>query len=339
LKREQEALFYTRYNDYTIQCNLCPRNCNIKPNKIGKCGVRKNIDGILYAINYGLTTTGTKDPIEKKPLYHFQPGSCSYSFGTVGCNLFCQFCQNWHIARGDIEDLDYYLQYVLPNDAVTKAKKSGCSSIAYTYNEPIIWYEWVLETAKIAKKKGLKNVLVTNGYIEEEPLRELLPFIDAANVDVKGDKKFYQKLCKAEHQEIVLQTCEIMKEMNVHLEITNLVIPTKNDSKEQIQQLIDFVLTKLDDTVPLHFSRYFPNYNLNISPTPVDKLLEAREMALEAGLHYVYLGNIRDNNYGNTFCKNCGKELINRSGYSTRLKNLTDTMHCKNCGTQADIIT
>jgi len=338
LSKNHEALYYTRYDEDKIRCNLCPRHCKIKTGKIGKCNVRENKDGILYALNYGLTTSGSKDPIEKKPLYHFQPGSCSYSYGTIGCNLFCQFCQNWSVARGDIKGTDHYLHYKSPEDAAKEAKRSGCLSIAYTYNEPFIWYEWILDTAKIAKKMGLKNVLVTNGYIEEDPLRELLPFIDAANVDVKGDKKFYKELCKAEHQEIVLQTCEIMKEMNVHLEITNLMIPTKNDSREQIQQLIDFIVTKLDVTVPLHFSRYYPNYKLDISPTPVGKLIEARDMALEAGIHYVYLGNVRDANHSNTFCKNCGKELINRSGYTTRLKNLTESMQCKNCGTQADII-
>ncbi len=326
-----EALYYTQQKDSKVKCNLCPHNCIISPDHKGKCNVRLNVDGKLYTLNYGLSTSGTRDPIEKKPLYHFQPGTCSYSFGTVGCNLFCQFCQNWHIARAEPENITKNLDYLSPDDAVTAAKKSGCPSVAYTYNEPIIWYEWVLDTAKKMKSNGLKNVLVTNGYIQQDPLEELLPYIDAANVDLKGDAKFYKELCKVSHHEAVLRTCKLMIQNKVHLEITNLIVTSKNDSKEQIQDLIDFVKTELGPEVPLHFSRYYPQYKLDLPATSVEILLMARNMAIESGLKYVYLGNVRDAEHSNTYCKTCGELLIRRTGYSVRFPNITKDKKCKKC--------
>ncbi|NPE08696.1 MAG: AmmeMemoRadiSam system radical SAM enzyme [Asgard group archaeon] len=232
----------------------------------------------------------------------------------------------------------YGLKKLSPKEAAKEAVQSGCATVAYTYNEPLIWYEWVLDTAKIVHQKGLKNVLVTNGYIEEEPLRELLPFIDGANVDLKGDKGFYKEMCGVTRQEAVLRTCKIMKEQKVHLEITNLIVTSKNDSDEQLQELIDFVVTELGSDVPLHFSRYFPNYNVDLPATPVDTLFKARDMALRSGVQYVYLGNIRGERGNDTHCKNCGTLVVKRSGYVTNTTNLTKDFLCKNCGTQTDII-
>ena len=338
MAKYHEAKYYTEAKDSKVKCSLCPNLCVISPNNVGKCNVRMNIDGKLYAMNYGLTTSGSRDPIEKKPLYHFLPGTCAYSFGTIGCNLFCEFCQNYHISRATLDDYKYGLLSLSPKEAVKEAKKSGCPSVAYTYNEPMVWYEWVLDTSKLMKEEGIKNVLVTNGYIEEAPLRELLPYIDAANVDLKGDKVFYKELCKVSHQEAVLRTCEIMKEQGVHLEITNLLVTEKNDSEEQIQELIDFIVEHLGLDIPLHFSRYFPHYKLDLPPTPTEKLFLARKLALDAGLHYVYLGNVRDAEHSNTFCKNCGTLLVNRIGYFTKTTNLTSDMKCSNCKTPTDII-
>lgn len=332
-----EAKYYKVEKNSVVICELCPNLCKIKPDEKGRCNIRLNTNGKLYTLNYGLATSGTRDPIEKKPLYHFLPGTCCYSFGTVGCNLFCQFCQNWHISRGSPEDL-VNRKILPPAKAATDAQNSGCASVAYTYNEPFIWYEWVLDTAKIVKEKGLKNILVTNGYVRVEPLVELLPYIDGANVDIKGDKNFYKELCKVSHQEAVLRTCKIMKENNVHLEITNLLIPSKNDSEKHIQELINFVIEELGEEVPVHFSRYFPNYNLDIPATPVETLIKARELALASGLKYVYLGNIRDENGSDTHCKKCGSLLVKRKGYYTSLTNLTNEMICKKCNTFADII-
>ena len=333
-----EARYYTVGSNQVVTCNLCPNLCKIRKGDKGRCNVRLNRDGKLYATNYGLVSSVTHDPIEKKPLYHFLPGTCTYSFGTIGCNLFCLFCQNWHISRADPDNYHYGLKELSPTEAAQDAKYSGCSSVAYTYNEPFIWYEWVLDTTKEVRKNGQKNVLVTNGYIEEEPLRELLPVIDAANVDLKGDQQFYKELCKVAHQEAVLQTCKIMYEQKVHLEITTLLIPTKNDSEKQLLEIINFILDELGPEVPLHFSRYFPNYKLNLPPTPVETLFKARSLALEAGLKYVYLGNIFGDAGSETHCKKCGALLIRRQGYSTRIVGLTKDMRCKKCNTFADIV-
>ncbi len=337
MQRLHEAKYYQSLDNSSIKCQLCPNLCKIKPGEKGRCNVRINVNGKLFSLNYGLTTSGSKDPIEKKPLYHFLPGSYAYSFGTIGCNLFCQFCQNWHISRAEPEDV-YGLQKLTPEQAIQEAVRSGCASVAYTYNEPFVWYEWVYDTAKLVKAKGLKNVLVTNGYIEEEPLNELLPFIDAANIDFKGDKEFYKELCKVSHQEAVLRTCKIMHEKKVHLELTTLLIPGKNDSDTQLQEIIKFVLNELGPEVPLHFSRYFPNYKLTIQPTPVKTLLKAYDMAKKAGLSYVYLGNIREDVGCDTHCKKCGELLVRRSGYYTSIVGLTPENTCKKCQTFADFV-
>ncbi|MBN1329192.1 MAG: AmmeMemoRadiSam system radical SAM enzyme [Candidatus Heimdallarchaeota archaeon] len=333
----QEAKYYQAYEASTLKCLLCPNLCLIKPGEKGRCKVRININGKLFSLNYNLATSGSKDPIEKKPLYHFKPGTYAYSFGTIGCNLFCQFCQNWHISRAEPED-SYGLKTLTPEQATHEAVHSGCESVAYTYNEPFVWYEWVYDTATLVKAKGLKNVLVTNGYIEEEPLNELLPYIDAANVDLKGDKEFYKELCKVSHQEAVLRTCKIMYEKKIHLELTTLLIPGKNDSDKQLNEIINFVLNELGPEVPLHFSRYFPNYKLDIPPTPVKTLLKAFEMAQKAGLHYVYLGNIHDDIGCDTYCKKCGELLVQRRGYHITMVGLTHQNICKTCQTFADFI-
>lgn len=338
MKPTHEAMYYTKLEDNKVKCNLCPNLCVILSGKKGRCNVRLNKDGKLYALNYNETSSISRDPIEKKPLYHFLPGTDILSFGTIGCNLSCEFCQNWHIARADPDKYDYGLRNLPPEKAVKEALKSDYPSVAYTYNEPLIWYEWVLDTSKLMQKEGLKNVLVTNGFIEEEPLRNLLPYIDAANVDFKGDPPFYKELCHVSHQEAVLRTLKIMREMKVHLEITNLLVTSKNDSDEQIQEMVDFIVENLGVDIPLHFSRYFPNYKLKLPATPIERLLRAREIALEAGINYVYLGNVRDAEHSNTFCKNCGELLINRVGYFTKIVNLTEDGKCKNCKTENDII-
>ena len=331
-----EAKFYVVKDNDNVRCKLCPNLCYIKPNDRGICNVRINIKGKLYTMNYGLVTSGSKDPIEKKPLYHFLPGSCAYSYGTVGCNIFCQFCQNHHIARGDPEKISYGFKKMSPKEAAKEAKRSGCETVAYTYNEPSVWYEWVYDTAKEVKKLGLKNVLITNGYIEEEPLRELLPYIDGANVDLKGDKEFYKELCLVSHQEAVLRTCKVMAEHKILLEITNLLIPGKNDSKKQLQELIDFIINELGPEIPLHFSRYHPAYKLKIPATPTETLYKAYKQAKDAGLLYVYLGNIRTTEGTDTICKTCGAILVQRSGYFTKKINLSSENTCKKCLSKAD---
>ncbi|PIZ83692.1 MAG: AmmeMemoRadiSam system radical SAM enzyme [Candidatus Omnitrophica bacterium CG_4_10_14_0_2_um_filter_44_9] len=270
----------------TVRCFLCPRFCVINDNKIGFCGVRANKGGKLYAANYGRVASVALDPIEKKPLYHFHPGSFILSAGTLGCNLSCLFCQNWSISK----EIQTPTEPMEPRSLVSRALKLNSFGIAYTYNEPFIWYEFVLETAKLAKASGLKNVLVTNGYVNPEPLAELLPYIDAMNIDLKSIRDgFYKKVC-AGSVGPVLETISTSAK-SCHVELTNLIIPTLNDTEEELTELVDWIYDNVGESVPLHFSRYFPCYKMNLSPTPLSTLKRAEEIARKK-LKYVYLGNI-----------------------------------------------
>jgi len=282
----KEALFYQVKDNSRVQCFLCPHNCLISEGKAGLCGVRKNEKGKLYSLVYGQATSLALDPIEKKPLYHFHPGEFILSVGTKGCNFFCKFCQNWTISK----DLNAQTEAVTPQFLVERAKKLNSFGIAYTYNEPFIWYEFVLDTARLAKKEGLKNVLVTNGYVNQEPLRNILPFIDAMNIDIKSiEDKFYVDTCAAKLNPVLETIKESAK--HCHIELTNLIIPTLNDSKENFLKLTDWIYENLGDSVPLHFSRYFPCYKLNIPATPVSTLEKAQHIAKKK-LKFVYLGNV-----------------------------------------------
>ncbi|MCX5781186.1 MAG: AmmeMemoRadiSam system radical SAM enzyme [Elusimicrobia bacterium] len=316
-----------------VKCFLCPHTCNIMPGKTGICRARKNIDGILYSLTYNKFTSINMDPIEKKPLYHFYPGKGILSVGTIGCNFRCSFCQNWEISQADFDDSS--LTELSPDAAVVLAQKYKSIGIAYTYNEPLINFEWILDTSKLARKKSLKNVLVTNGYINQEPLEELLPYIDAANIDVKFfNDESYEKMCGG-HLEPVLKTVETCLKKNVHIELTNLIIPGENDSKEEIENLVKWIAS-LNNKIPLHFSRYFPQYKLDTPPTEKKTLVEAYEIA-KKHLKYVYIGNVNDFNYSNTLCDKCGGVLIERQGYATHFKNF-DKGKCNKCGQEAKII-
>ena len=282
----KEALYYQKLEANKVQCQLCPKRCIIVPGKRGFCAVRKNVDGTLYSEIYGQTTSVALDPIEKKPLYRFHPGTFILSLGTRGCNFACPYCQNWHISQ----DPDAFTQPITSSEIIRQAKKARSIGIAYTYNEPIIWYEFVLDTAQVAKNEGLKNVLVTNGYINPEPLRELMPFIDALNIDLKSmEDSFYRKYCSATLQP-VLETIKTAAK-SAHVELTNLVIPTLNDKEENFEKLRDWIFENLGAEVPLHFSRYFPCCKMRIPPTPLKTLERAREIVVQK-LKYVYLGNI-----------------------------------------------
>ena len=269
-----------------VRCLLCPNYCLLKKGEVGRCGVRKNEHGRLYSLIYGEATSIALDPIEKKPLYHFHPGASILSLGTKGCNLKCPWCQNWPISQ----DLSSPTQKITPEEAVAKAKELNSFGIAYTYNEPFIWYEFVYDTARLAHQRGLKNVLVTNGYVNQKPLEELIGLIDAMNIDVKSiDELFYQKYCQGKLAP-VLQAAEFSAK-RCHLEITNLIIPGLNDRKENFQELRDWVAEKLGENTPLHFSRYFPAYKTDIPPTPIETLELAGEIARKK-LQRVYLGNV-----------------------------------------------
>ena len=283
---QKEASYYQKQKENKVQCLLCPKICIIEPGKSGFCQIRKNIDGKLYSLIYGKTAGIAVDPIEKKPLFHFHPHEVIFSLGTRGCNLDCTFCQNWHISQNP----EAYLDDITKEDIVNEVLKRKIFGIAYTYNEPFIWYEFVRDTAKLAKENNIENVLVTNGYINPEPLEEILPFISAMNIDIKAmDDVFYKSTCKAS-LDPVLNTIKRAKQ-SCHIELTNLIIPTLNDSEEQIEKLTDWIFENTVADTPLHLTRYFPCYKLNLPPTPVKTLKRAQEIA-EKKLKFVHLGNV-----------------------------------------------
>lgn len=326
----KQALFWQKREDGKIKCELCPVGCVIAQGKIGVCMGRQNKNGNLYAINYGNVVSIAIDPIEKKPLYHFHPGTRILSTGPNGCNLKCGHCQNWTISQ-----VKSPTEYVSPEEMVELAFKYRSVGIAYTYTEPVIWYEYIADTAKLAKEKNLKNVLVTNGYICEKPLTEILPVIDAMNVDVKSmDDEFYRKVCKGKVGP-VLKSVELAVKNGNHVEITNLIMPTLNDSEEQLQRLIDWVAA-LDDRIPVHFSRYFPAYKTDLPPTPISTLQKAYDLA-KRKLKHVYVGNAYIPGTSDTYCPTCSKVLVSRDGYHTDIQAIKDGK-CSSCGADVDFV-
>ncbi|MDP3731695.1 MAG: AmmeMemoRadiSam system radical SAM enzyme [Candidatus Omnitrophota bacterium] len=326
----KEASFYEKLKNKFVQCQLCPRKCIIPDGKRGFCGVRENRDGILYVLSYAKPVAIHIDPIEKKPLFHFLPASTAFSIATAGCNLRCKFCQNWEISQRKPEEVEY--TYLEPADLIKKVKASGSPTIAYTYTEPTIFYEYMLETAKLAKAQGIKNIMHSCGYINEEPLRQLAKYLDAANIDLKGfSDDYYVKMVEASLGP-VLKTLKILKEEGVHLEITNLVISGYNDDLALINKMCLWIKENLGSDTPLHFSRAFPMYKLtSINPTPIQTLERARQIALDCGLKYVYIGNVGGNPAENTYCPKCKKVVIRRVGY-TILENNLENGKCKSCG-------
>jgi len=311
--------------DGGVICNLCPHKCFLKNGQTGICGVRFNENGILFTKNYGDISSISMDPIEKKPLYHFSPGTEILSVGTWGCNLKCKFCQNWEISQEKPA-----IKVVTPDQLVQIALSRGSKGIAYTYSEPIVWYEFVLDTSRIAHKKGLYNVLVTNGYIEIEPLKLLLQNIDAMNIDLKGfNSEFYEKECLGDY-ESVLKVIKFAYDYGVHVEVTTLVIPGKNDNEEELVREFE-TLSKISKDIPLHLTRYFPAYKYDIPPTPVDELKKLYLLAKEF-LNFVYIGNIFESEYESTICPECNTPLIIREGYDVKILNLTKEGKCKICG-------
>lgn len=329
-----EVMFYTKGAEAQVNCKLCPRLCNIVPGKRGFCRVRENEGGTLYATNYAECSSYALDPIEKKPLYHFHPGQVILSLGTVGCNLRCGFCQNWEIAQGTPPTTRLEPERAVELALQQKERGYPCVGLAYTYSEPFMWYEYVYDTARLARTAGLKNVLVTNGYVNEQPLQAMLPYIDAMNIDVKAfTDDFYRSTC-AGQLEPVLRTVEAAYE-HCHLEITTLLVTGLNDSPEEIKRLVGW-LAGIDPDIPLHFSRYFPNYKLDLPPTSEETMKLAGDLARQQ-LRYVYLGNAPQLAAANTICPGCGSVLINREGYQTQIENL-DGVHCTQCGEKTPVV-
>lgn len=313
-----------------VRCLLCKKECELVEGQRGDCLSRMNVGGKLQTLVYGKPCAVHIDPIEKKPLYHYLPGSGSFSIATAGCNLHCRNCQNWEISQREPEvtrNMD-----LPPEEVVDAAIKYNCRTIAYTYSEPVVFFEYMADTARLAHKKDILNVWVTAGFINPQPLDELCTFIDAANIDLKGmSEEFYRDVCFAELAP-VLNTLKTTKEKGMWIEVTNLIIPTLNDKREDIIKLVDWVYENLGLEVPLHFSRFWPMFQLrNLPPTPVETLTMAREIALSKGLHYVYVGNVPGHEGNNTYCPIDKKVLIERVGYSILEYNILDGK-CKFCG-------
>ncbi|MCP4703035.1 MAG: AmmeMemoRadiSam system radical SAM enzyme [candidate division Zixibacteria bacterium] len=328
---KKEATYYEKFETGNkVKCLLCPANCLLTDGKIGICGSRFNDNGKLIVDNFGELVSACYDPIEKKPLYHFYPGSLIFSTGANGCNFNCSNCQNWEISQKKI-----HTKYVAPEDLLKYAGNKKSIGVAYTYTEPLIWIEYIRHAGRLIREAGLKNVLVTNGYINNKPLKELLPIIDAANIDLKSmESKVYKKICKG-RLEPVLENIRTFYDSGVHIEITNLLITGVNDSDSDIERITDFV-GGISKSIPMHFSAYFPTYKMNYPATSPERMLRAFEIA-SCKLDYVYLGNINIPGKSNSLCPECNSVLIHRSGYSTELTGLNGK-HCDNCGQLTNII-
>lgn len=332
-----EARLYTKLEGKKVKCSLCAHRCTIADGKRGICQVRENRDGTLYSLVYGLSVSQAIDPVEKKPLFHFYPGSSAFSFATVGCNLRCSFCQNWQISQavrgeGVVDGHD-----ATPEHLAAAARHYGCRSIAYTYTEPTIFFEYAYDTAVIASRLGIKSIYVTNGYMTEEMLEAFGPHLHAANVDLKSFRdEFYVKTCGARLQP-VLDTLKAMKKRGIWLEVTTLVIPGQNDSKEELSELARFLATEVGVDTPWHVSRFRPEFEMtDVRATPMETLGLAREIGLEAGLRYVYEGNVPGSDGENTYCYSCHRRLIHRFGFSI-VENVVDSNSCcPYCGAGID---
>lgn len=326
----KEAKWWKEADNGKILCTLCPRYCTIGNGQAGFCFIRQNIDGILYSTGYGRPTGFAIDPVEKKPLNHFLPGSSILSFGTAGCNLGCKFCQNWSISKAKLDNINSLTSS--PEDVVGLAKKYKLPSIAFTYNDPVIFGEYVIDISKIAREEGIKSVMVTAGYIDKEARKEVYQYIDAANVDLKAfTESFYHKISFA-HLENVLETLVWLKnETKVWFEITNLMIPDENDSIEETKNMCHWILENLGDEIPLHFTAFHPDFKMmNKTHTPASTLINARKIAIEAGIKYCYIGNVHDPISQNTYCPGCKKPVIKRDWHSIIEDRLTDS-HCPYC--------
>ncbi len=325
----RKAEFWENLGDERVRCTLCPNACVIAPGKRGRCRVRSNQKGELIPNGYGVVVSAANDPIEKKPLYHFLPGSRILSVGCNGCNLSCVFCQNWEVSQRDIPG-----RFLSPEELATLGGMDDSRGVAFTYSEPLVWFEYILDTAVLLREKGLKVVLVTNGVINPEPLEELLPFVDAMNIDLKSiDPDFYRRYCGGDFLATVKHTIAKAFEAGVHLEVTNLLIPGCNDSEEEVGRLAEWVAS-VSREIPLHISRFFPCYQMqNLPPTPLDSMYQAFSEAKER-LHFVYLGNLRDEEAQTTYCPQCEEAVIKRGAFFGVRDNRLKGGACPNCGTK-----
>lgn len=333
---KHKAVLWDRLEDKKVKCHVCANECIILPDKIGICQTRKNFDGELYTMIYGsLISGGSLDPIEKKPLYNFWPGATAYSIASFGCSFRCSNCQNWQISQTSPIEYNNRLLEMTPEQLVKKVVKSGAKTLAYTYNEPLIWHEWILDTTKLLKEQDIKTILVTNGYSTPEASQELIEVgVDAANIDIKAmSDEFYKKICSVKSVQPVLDTAKRFKENRIYVELTNLIIPDLNDKKEDIKILCDWVVENLGKNTPIHFSAYHPDYKApSDKRTPASTLDIAYNIAKESGLYFPYVGNIYHEDGSNTLCPKCNHLIISRSGYQFKKIDINKDKSCPNCG-------
>lgn len=327
----QEASFWEKLPGDFVKCALCPWRCTIAPGQRGLCRARENRNGRLFALTYSRPCTINVDPIEKKPFFHFMPGSQAFSIASAGCNVGCKFCQNWQISKITPDESDAF--YITPREMVDLAKRSGAKTIAYTYTEPTVYYEYMLDISSIAKSEGLKNVVVSCGFINPEPLKKLLKYVDAYKIDLKAfNEKYYEDIVGARLAP-VLETIKTIRASGVHLEIVYLVVPTLNDNPEDIRKMCRWLLKNAGSDIPLHFTRFYPDYKLRDYPsTPVSTVEKLRDIAMSEGMKYVYAGNVPPGTAGeNTYCPRCKKLLIGRIGFGIEENNIKKGK-CKFCG-------
>jgi len=335
---EAEAMLYEKLPGSRVECNVCQWRCVINPGKVGVCRMRINQDGTLYSMNYGKVSSMASDHIEKKPLFHFFPGTFAFSLGTWGCNFHCKHCQNWEISCADIPSSSQQLSI---EREMELTKRYDCAGIAWTYNEPSIWFEYTLDSAKLAKRNGFYTVYVTNGYLTTEALDTIGPWLDAWRVDIKGfSDNLYRQLAKISGWRGILDVAKRAKEKwDMHVEVVTNVIPTMNDDEEQLNGIATWIRECLGELTPWHVTRFYPMHNLNyLPPTPVSTLEKAYHIGRKAGLKFVYLGNIPGHEYENTVCYSCGKTVVRRIGYDTTVVGL-DGSKCKFCGSELNFRT
>lgn len=330
-----EAILFDKLPDNRAKCNVCQRRCNIADGKVGLCLTRVNRGGVIYSTIYGIVSSMAADPIEKKPVYHYLPGTKCFSLGTFGCNFRCAFCQNWEIAFADGTQIPADAgRKVSPEQAVQLALQYGCKSIAWTYNEPSIWLEYTLDCAKLAKAHGLRTVYVTNGYITPEGLDVIAPYLDVYRVDLKSfSDEFYRRLINVQHVQGILDVTKLAKDKwNLHIETVTNIIPTWNDSPENLRSIAGWIHENLGELTPWHVTRFFPFAKLtDVPPTPIETLEKAKRIGIEEGLKFVYIGNINAGD-DNTYCPACHTRSIRRFGYDTQIEAVTSEGSCVNCG-------
>jgi pyruvate formate lyase activating enzyme len=333
----KEARLYERLSEGRVRCQLCAHRCTIAEGKRGVCQARENRKGVLYSLVYGQSISQAIDPVEKKPLFHFYPGSSAYSFATTGCNFHCSFCQNWQISQVSADEYRLVDHAAPPEYLAKAAHYHGCRSIAYTYTEPTIFFEYAYDTAVLAHSYDVKNIYVTNGYMTNEMLDAFDPYLDAANVDIKSFRDdFYHKVCGARLQP-VLDSIRYMKQKKIWVEITTLIVPGQNDSEQELTELAAFIAQEVGVDTPWHVSRFHPDYEMrDTSPTPVTTLHRAREIGLQAGLRYVYEGNVFGSEGENTYCYHCHNLLIRRAGFGVLQNVIRPGSQCPHCGTVVD---